>query len=136
MAPKRAAAIRCCGPFLLPFSPVLPPQHRPSSCPFRGNSFGMRHVNFPSHPPKISPRRGIFQRKRLLFPSPITPRTSPRLPGIWLENDIFCGILVYFGLDFNAFFSKMSMRRIPPEREKCGRLIGCWLGRVWCVGYP
>ena len=43
------------------------------------------------------------------------------------ENDIICGISVYFGLDFNAFFSKISSRKVLSEREKCGD----WLDDGW-----
>ena len=74
-----------------------------------------------------------------------------------LENDIICGVLVYFRLDLNALFSKTSMRRIPPEREKTweigwvligkrlvrripltgpiiGKSAGILMGGVVCVG--
>ncbi len=58
MTPERAVAIRCCGPFLLPFSNLPSPRPRPVFFPFRGDFYAVGIAIIPrTSPRKFSPSR-------------------------------------------------------------------------------
>ncbi len=77
MTPERAVAIRCCGPFLYPFSTPAPPRFPP----FQGAFLRSRNRN---HPPSISPQilpsEGDSTRKRRSKSLPVPPNFPQRLP--------------------------------------------------------
>ena len=63
MTPERAVAIRCCGPFLLPFSTPIIPLAPPCFSPFQGGFLRRNITKMTLAPPENSPQRGGFLRK-------------------------------------------------------------------------
>ena len=81
MAPIRAVAIRCCGPFFVPFfHPTIPPGSA-LFFPFQGGiSTQKHHQNDPGISPKILPIEADFFAKMAIKSSDIALKISPTAP--------------------------------------------------------
>ncbi len=135
MAPKRAAAIRCCSSFFVPIFTHSSLQNPPRFNHFQRGFLRERRINYPINSPKISPSKGYSSSKNSQFSPqkspqkggilrvkrtqtfPLSPPKPP--PGLVAKDGVIGNEIVLVLAENKRFLRwKLLTRNYPPEKGK------------------